>query len=113
MLLRRLVLLLLICVGAMAADWPHRNGPYRNNKTTEIVKAWTGPLQPAWQIPMGEGYSSPTVAEGRLFLHAKVKDKDEEELLSFDAVSGKPLWRVSYPHKPFESDVGNGPRAAP
>ena len=105
---RSLILLSLICIGAMAADWPHRNGPYRNNQTTEVVKSWKGPLEPAWQIPLGEGYSSPTVAEGRLFLHAKVKDKDEEEVLAFDAASGKPLWRVSYPHKPFESNVGNG-----
>jgi outer membrane protein assembly factor BamB len=111
---RRLLLpLLLISIGAMAADWPHRNGPYRNNHTTEVVAAWKQPLQPAWQIPLGEGYSSPTVAEGRLFLHAKVKDKDEEEVLAFNAASGKPLWRVSYPHKSFESNVGNGPRTAP
>jgi outer membrane protein assembly factor BamB len=111
---RQLILLLqLICVAAMGADWPHRGGPYRNNKTTEIVKPWTGPLEPAWQIPLGEGYSSPTVADGRLFVHAKVQDKDEEEVMAFDAVSGKSLWRISYPHKPFESNVGNGPRSAP
>lgn len=96
-----------------AADWPHRFGPYRNSTTTEVVAAWNGPLRPKWHIPAGEGYSSPTVADGRLFIHAKVRDKNEEEILAFDAVSGQPLWRISYPHQPFESNVGNGPRAAP
>lgn len=98
---------------ALGADWPQRTGPYRNNSTPEIVRPWQGTLAPAWQMPLGEGYSSPTVAGGRVFLHAKVKDKDEEEVLALDALTGKPLWRFAYPHAPFESNVGNGPRAAP
>src|SRR5581483_3761787 len=105
--------LLVVMFVAAGADWPHRNGPYRNNTTSEIVPAWKGELKPDWEIPLGEGYSSPTVAGGRLFLHAKVKDKNEEEILAFDAATGKQLWRVAYPHAPFESNVGNGPRAAP
>jgi outer membrane protein assembly factor BamB len=111
--LRSIVLLLCSASFLHAADWPHRFGPYRNSTTTEVVPPWNGPLRPEWHIPLGEGYSSPTVAEGRLFIHAKVKDKNEEELLALDAVTGKPLWRISYEHKPFESNVGNGPRAAP
>jgi outer membrane protein assembly factor BamB len=104
-----------VCCASLvqAADWPHRFGPYRNSTTPEIVAPWTAALRPEWQMPLGEGYSSPTVAEGRLFLHAKVKDKHEEEVLALDAVTGKLLWKVSYEHKPFESNVGNGPRAAP
>jgi outer membrane protein assembly factor BamB len=110
---RSLLLLLTVLPALAGADWPHRNGPYRNNTTTEVVSAWKKPLEVAWHIPLGEGYSSPTVADGRLFLHAKVKDKNEEEILAFDAATGKPLWRVAYPHAPFESNVGNGPRGAP
>lgn len=98
---------------ASAADWPQRTGPYRNNSTPEIVRPWHGALESAWQIPLGEGYSSPAVAAGRLFLHAKVQDKDEEEVLALDSVTGKRLWRFAYRHAPFESNVGNGPRAAP
>ena len=111
--LRAIVLALCSVSMVEAADWPHRFGPYRNSTTTEIVAPWSGTLEPQWHIPLGEGYSSPTVAEGRLFVHAKVPDKNEEEVMAFDAVTGKPLWRISYEHKPFESNVGNGPRAAP
>jgi outer membrane protein assembly factor BamB len=108
-------LLMLICCSSLAhaADWPHRFGPYRNCSTTEVVAPWSGPLKREWHIPLGEGYSSPTVAEGRLFVHAKVKGKNEEEVMAFDAATGKQLWQISYDHKPFESNVGNGPRAAP
>ncbi len=94
---------------AMAADWPQRFGPYRNNSTPEIVAPWTGSLELAWHHDLGEGYSSPTIADGRLFMHSKVKDKSEEEVLAVDAVTGKQQWRVAYAHAPFES----GPRVAP
>jgi outer membrane protein assembly factor BamB len=110
---RAFLVLLAIASSAMAADWPHRYGPYRNSSTPETVAPWSKPLSEAWHVDLGEGYSSPTVADGRLFIHAKVKDKSEEEVLAFDAVSGKQLWRLSYAHKPFESNVGNGPRVAP
>jgi len=108
-----LVLLLCWASAAQAADWPHRFGPYRNSTTTEIVVPWSGTLQREWHLPLGEGYSSPTVADGRLFVHAKVNGKNEEEVMAFDAITGNQLWKIGYEHKPFESNVGNGPRAAP
>ncbi|HWA96989.1 MAG TPA: PQQ-binding-like beta-propeller repeat protein [Pirellulales bacterium] len=114
--MHRFVLLtsFLVCTSAAgAADWPHRFGPFRNNSTPEVVQPWAEPLPQAWHLDLGEGYSSPTVADGRLFIHAKVKDQNEEEIIGFDAVTGKQLWRVAYPHAAFESNVGNGPRVAP
>ncbi len=102
-----------LALPARAADWPHRFGPYRNCSTPEVIAPWQGELKPAWSMPLGEGYSSPTVADGKLFLHAKVKDEKVEEVLAYDAVTGQQLWRFSYPHKPFESNVGNGPRWSP
>ncbi|MBS0208186.1 MAG: PQQ-binding-like beta-propeller repeat protein [Planctomycetes bacterium] len=107
------IALLTLAGPVWAADWPHRFGPYRNNTTPESVAPWAESLSEAWRLDLGEGYSSPTVADDRLFIHAKVKDKNEEEVLAFDSATGKQLWRVSYEHKPFESNVGNGPRTAP
>jgi hypothetical protein len=85
--LRSIVLVLCSAGVVRAADWPHRFGPYRKSTTTEIVEPWSGPLQRQWHIPLGEGYSSPTVAEGRRFVHAKVPDKNGEEVMAFDAVT--------------------------
>src|SRR5262249_21813103 len=46
--------------------------------------------------------------------HARVKDKDEEEVLAYDAATGKPLWRSSYVRNAVRTDCGGyGPRSTP
>jgi outer membrane protein assembly factor BamB len=62
---------------------------------------------------VGEGNSGPVVADGRVFIHAKVKNQNEEEVVAFDAKSGKELWRTSYKRPAFTSLFGNGARATP
>jgi outer membrane protein assembly factor BamB len=94
-----------------AADWPQWLGPERNGHSTEAVPAWKEPPRVLWRQPVGEGHSSPVVAGGRVYLLAKVKDKNEEELLAFQAADGKPLFRTAYPRGEFQSIFGNGPRA--
>jgi outer membrane protein assembly factor BamB len=113
---RLLVCTLLLCVctlTASAGDWPQWLGPHRDGSTAEIVAPWKGKLEVVWQHPIGEGNSSPVVAEGRVFFHAKVKDKNEEEVIAYDAKSGKELWRTTYPRAEFQSLYGNGPRGTP
>src|SRR4051794_32603371 len=109
--LRSLLLVLLACTPAAAADWPQWLGPRRDNSSPERVQPWKGPPEVLWRHPVGEGNSSPVVAEGRVFIHAKVADRNEEEVVAFDAASGKELWRTSYPRAAFTSLYGNGPRA--
>src|SRR5262249_25013782 len=60
-----------------------------------------------------EGHSGPVVAGDRVFLHARVKDKDLEQVRAFDAATGKPIWEKEYSRAPFSSVFGNGPRATP
>jgi len=98
---------------AFAEDWPQWLGPRRDNSSTGIVKAWQGKLEVLWRKPAGEGHSSPVVAGGRVFLHAKVANKNEEEIVAFDAKSGEELWRTRYQRAAFNSLFGNGPRATP
>jgi outer membrane protein assembly factor BamB len=112
----RIVILLCLTAGpAVAADWPQWLGPKRDGSTTEKVEPWKGSAGPkaVWKAPVGEGFSSPVVAGGRAFLHSRVRDKQEEEVVAFDAVSGKVLWRDSYPRPPYRSILGSGPRATP
>src|SRR5262245_1680280 len=111
---RTLSSLLLICAApTFAADWPQWLGPERDGGSAEKVAPWKEAPKPAWSLPVGEGYSSPVVARGRVFVHARVKDKDEEEVLALAAKTGKVLWRDAYPRAPFASAVGAGPRATP
>jgi outer membrane protein assembly factor BamB len=108
------VLAILTAAGvARAEDWPQLLGPNRDNTTSETVAVWKTPPKELWRKPMGEGNSSPVVAGGRVFLHGKTADKEEEEVVALDAATGDRLWRQAYPRRPFSSNTGNGPRTTP
>jgi outer membrane protein assembly factor BamB len=96
-----------------AEDWPQIAGPNRNNTTSEILKPWTSPLRELWRTPIGEGSSTALVVGGKVFLHAKVDDKEEEELIALDAATGKVIFRNGYVRRPYRSNTGNGPRTTP
>jgi outer membrane protein assembly factor BamB len=104
---------MLFSASAAAGDWPQWLGPKRDGSTSEQVAPWKEPPKVLWRVPVGEGHSSPVVAKGRVFLHAKVKDKDDEEVISLEAQTGKQAWRVPYPRGPFNNIFGVGPRATP
>jgi outer membrane protein assembly factor BamB len=114
--MRRLLLLsitLLLLGQARAEDWPQFLGPRRDGTSKEIIKPWTGDLKVLWRSPVGEGHSSPVVANGLVFLHDKVPNKDAERLTVFDADSGKALADTSYTRAKFSSMFGAGPSATP
>jgi outer membrane protein assembly factor BamB len=108
-----LVVLLAASAPAGAGDWPQWLGPNRDNSSPEKVVPWKKALKVLWRKPVGEGNSSPIVAGGRVFVHAKVKDKNEEEVVAYDAKTGRKVWRKAYPRAAFKSLYGNGPRATP
>src|SRR5262245_6975854 len=112
---RAMVLLVVLVAASPAADWPQWLGPKRDGSTSEKVAPWKtkDDLVVAWKQAIGEGYSSPVVAGGRVFVHARVKDKEEEEVVALDAATGKPLWKDAYERPAYKSVVGTGPRATP
>jgi outer membrane protein assembly factor BamB len=75
---------------ALASDWPQFLGPERDGTSVEtgLAKTWPrkGPPR-VWQKEVGEGFSGPVVAEGRLILFHRVKD--EEVIESLDAATGR------------------------
>jgi len=111
--LRSLALLVVCCPLAVAADWPQWLGPDRNGATSETIAPWKKAPRVVWRHTTGEGHSSPVVAGGRVLLHTKVKDQNEEQLTAYDARTGKRLWRAAYARGSFSSIFGNGPRATP
>jgi outer membrane protein assembly factor BamB len=100
---------------ASAADWPQFLGPQRNATSTEtgLADSWPekGPHL-VWEKDVGEGYSGPVVAGGRLILFHRQGDREVVECLQAD--TGKGLWRFAYPCE-YEDDFskGNGPRSTP
>src|SRR4051794_10462500 len=85
----------LLAVTARTDDWPQWRGPNRGG-----VWAETGPLESfppggltaRWRVPVGPGWSSPVVAQGRVYLtDAELrKPRARERVHCFDAATGKP-----------------------
>jgi outer membrane protein assembly factor BamB len=111
--LRSLCFLLLCTLAARAGDWPQWLGPTRDAVSLEKIAPWKDGPKVVWRKPVGEGNNSPVVAGGRVFIHAKVRDKTAEEVVAFDVKSGGELWRTPYPRPAFKSLYGNGARATP
>ncbi len=111
--LRSLALLLFTCMPALAADWPQWLGPHRDGVSSEMIKPWKGELKVLWKKPVGPGHSSPVVANGKVYLFAQVKGENKEEMLAFDATTGKKEWHTSYERGTFFSPFGTGPQGTP
>jgi outer membrane protein assembly factor BamB len=100
-----------------ALPWTQWGGPDRNFQTEArgIKDTWpaTGP-RVVWKRPLGEGYSSPAVENGVLYvMYGKPR---EEVVMAADAETGKTLWEHTTPMT-FQSDaareMGNGPYSTP
>ncbi len=97
----------------IAADWPQWLGPNRDGTSQEKIAPWKSDLKLAWKKSVGEGNSSPVVANGLVYLHSKVKNKDVEMLQAFDARTGDLKWENEYEKAKFKPFFGEGPRGTP
>ena len=83
-----------ICLGAaQAADWPNYRGPDHNGITSETdwKSNWggSGPKE-LWKKSVGIGFSSMTVAGGRVYAMGNTGKKTNTDIIyCFDAVTGK------------------------
>jgi outer membrane protein assembly factor BamB len=88
------VLLVRVLV-ARADDWPQWRGPNRDghSKETGLLKEWPkdGPRS-VWQVKdLGGGYSTPSVAGGRLYVMTN-KGLEDEFVIARDTKDGGLLW---------------------
>ena len=116
------ILLFLIHGTIIASDWPQWRGPNRDGVWTEsgILSSFpsTG-LVPKWKVPVGLGYSSPIIANGKLYLSDLVVEKRivHERVLCFNARSGKRVWLTQHDTSPpdwfFNPEQMRGPGPTP
>jgi outer membrane protein assembly factor BamB len=110
--------LLLTLAGSLwADDWPQWRGPNRNGISVE--KGWLdhwpaeGPPT-AWKASLGMGFSSFSVAGGRVYTMGNAESADT--VFCFDAVTGREIWKHSYPadlgDKYFEGGTTGTPTVA-
>jgi outer membrane protein assembly factor BamB len=102
---------------AAADEWPQWRGPARTGilAAADSPTAWPETLKNVWSVPVGEGYSSPVVAAGRVFVHGR---RDAEEIVSaIDLALGKVIWEQKYAapanKNPYAKSMALGPYATP
>jgi outer membrane protein assembly factor BamB len=114
-MLASLVLLLLWGRKGLAeGEWPQWRGPNRDgiSKETGLLKQWPSQGPPMeWKTSgAGQGYSSMSVSDGRLFTMGARGDR--EFIVAFDVKTGKSLWVTAHGSR-FKNDRGDGPRGTP
>jgi outer membrane protein assembly factor BamB len=96
-------------------DWPQWQGQDRNamSKETGLLKSWPKDGPPiAWKAKgIGGGYSTPSVAGGRVF--GMGSRNNDEAVWALDEANGKELWSTSISPKLARVGYGEGPRGTP
>ena len=101
----------------VSAQWSQWRGDARDGvvPTAAVPAAWPEALAEGWAVEAGEGYSTPVVADGRVFVHAR-RDPDEV-VMAFDLATGKPLWTDAYAapftKNQYATSMAKGPNATP
>lgn len=115
-------LLSLASIPLRAEDWPQWRGPDRDGVCGEtgLLKSFPAEgLKVRWRVPVGWGWSSPVVAQSRVYLTDADLETSEakERLHCFEEATGKRLWtyseEVEYPDWAFDPDQQVGPVATP
>lgn len=100
-----------------AEDWPQWRGVNRDGvlDDTKLVDVFEGDqLARRWSVPIGAGYSGPTVSEGRVYVTDRGPEDAEKEIervLCFNADDGSVIWEHTY-DAPYTISYRAGPRAA-
>ncbi len=101
-------------VTASGADWPNFRGPNHDGISSETgwIAKWPaeGPKQ-LWKASVGTGFASIAVAGGRAYVMGNLAETDT--VYCFDAETGKPVWKYSYPAALDPKMHEGGPGATP
>lgn len=100
-MIKQLILLIVMCSFivsvSMADDWPHWRGPRYDGISTETD--WDprtlNDRQIAWNARVGTGYSSVSMADGKVYTMGNM-NKDTDVVYCFDAATGTEIWRYEY-----------------
>ena len=99
---------------AADGDWPQFDGPQRDNvsRETGLLKTWPeeGPRLLWTAEGLGQGYSSVSVARGKIFSMGNVRD--DEAVIAIDLATGNVLWTTPIA-RASRLSAGDGPRSTP
>lgn len=122
---------LVLAATARADDWPQWLGPKRDGvwrETGILDKFPPGGPKVRWRAPVGEGYSGPAVANGKVYITDRLLAKGAqnpddpfdretavagtERVLCLDEATGNVLWKHEYPAT-YQISYAAGPRTTP
>ena len=108
---------MLCATEVLAQDWAQWRGPSRDGVIPAAVvpKQWPKTTKRSWQVEIGEGYSSPVVANGRVYLHSR---RDPDEIVTaIELSSGNVLWQQKYAagfaKNQYAAQMAKGPNSTP
>src|SRR5256885_1461578 len=118
---RYLIAIALLITGlaqpAFAQDWSQWRAPSRGGivPAASAPTSWPASLRRAWRVEIGEGYSSPIVSRGSVFVHGR---KDPEEVvIAINLATGKVIWEQRYQadfkKNQYAVKMAKGPNATP
>lgn len=108
---------LLLGTITVSAQWPQWRGPNRDGivAAANVPASWPAKLTSQWTQKVGEGYSTPVVAGGRIFVHSR-QDPDEV-VTALDLATGKAVWSQRYPSSfnknKYANEMSKGPFSTP
>ena len=112
-----LLALFLAATAASAQEWTQWRGPARDGSVSgkNVPEAWPESLKQSWRVEIGEGYSSPVVAGGRVFVQGR---RDPEEIVAgINLADGKVIWQQKYQAEfkknQYAVKMAKGPNATP
>lgn len=111
------LILLTSAITINAQEWTQWRGPTRDGSVSgkNVPAKWPESLQRAWRVEIGEGYSSPVVAGGRVFVHTR---RDPEEIVAgINLADGKVVWeqkyQASFKKNQYAVEMAKGPNSTP
>ncbi|HET8782648.1 MAG TPA: PQQ-binding-like beta-propeller repeat protein, partial [Pyrinomonadaceae bacterium] len=111
------LLLLTSAITANGQEWTQWRGPARDGSVSakNAPAKWPETFHRTWRVDVGEGYSSPVVANGRVFVHTR---RDPEEIVSgINLADGKLLWQQKYQavfnKNQYAVQMAKGPNSTP
>ncbi|HEY5884850.1 MAG TPA: PQQ-binding-like beta-propeller repeat protein, partial [Pyrinomonadaceae bacterium] len=93
--------------------WTNFRGPNRDGNYQEMAVLTNWPSQgltPIWKQPIGKGYSSFSIADGRAYTIEQ--RRGQEFVTAYDLASGRELWKQGWTAH-YSDSTGDGPRATP
>jgi outer membrane protein assembly factor BamB len=111
------LILLTSAITANAQEWTQWRGPARDGSVSgkNVPSKWPESFQQSWRVEIGEGYSSPVVAGGRVFVHGR---RDPDEIVAgINLADGKIVWQQKYQadfkKNQYAVQMAKGPNSTP